>query len=336
MTRRTDSSRSRQVAVGMSRAHAAQVFGEHHDDLFLTTYDDLAPEVDLSSPHDVDVAGAPGAGPVLETLLSARVVNHALRIRVEFAPGDPAGLRDLLGRHPEVGVDEVARVGAAVVVGLASMGPEEASRSRLALDALDLLPPPEAVDPALLPDAPASEQPPPAAAPVPVALRPAPRASAHRPSAAPTPVALRLLGRTLDRLGAGGSQRRAAGLAATGVLAVLAVVLLGVGLSPWGATGVLVVLGLTGVLGLLALTVLVLLVQQDLHRQRLSLEAMMRRQGRQLRRRTDTLIAQQRSLRRAQADLPFLRQYLEALDEAGSSLRAELADWFQEREHRRP
>lgn len=333
MTRRTDSSRSRQVAAGSSRSHASEVFGEHHDDLFVTTYDDLAAEVDLTTAASVDVAAGPAAVDLLETLVSARRVNDRLRLRVEFAPGDPAGVRALLGRHPDVGVDEVERVGTAVVVGLAPMLPTEAARSLLSLEALDLLPPPEAVDPARLPDAPASEQPPPAAAPVPVALRPAPRAKTRPPAQPPTPVVLGLLERSLRAVG-GGSRRRAAMLLAVGAFVLAAVVLTVVALSPWGATGVLVVLGLGTLLGLAALATLVLLLQQDLHRQRLSLESLSRRHGRQLRRRTDTLMAQQRGIRRAQADLPFMRQYVEALDAAGSQMRAQLTDWFTEDERR--
>ena len=338
MTRRTDSSRSRQVAVGTSRSHASRVFGEHHDDVFLTTYAELAGEVDLDGPAAVDVAAHPEAGAALQTLLSALSTNPDLRVRVEFVPGDPAGLRALLGQHPHVGIDEVARTGTSVVVGLApEPSAEAAARSWLTLDALDLMPPPEAVDPALLPGTPASEQHPPEAAPVPVALRPAPPAPARRSAPTPTPLTLRLVQRALDALGAGGrGRRRTAVLAGAVVAAALAVVLLAVGLSPLGAAGVLVVLGLLTALGVAALLALILLVQRDLHLQRLSLEGMMRRQGRQLRRRTDTLIAQQRGIRRAQADLPFMRQYVEALDGAGSALRAQLAGWFEdtERSHR--
>ncbi len=334
MTRRTDSSRSRQVAVGMSRAHASQIFGEHHDDVFLTTYDELVGEVDLSAPTAVDVAAHPAAGDALESLLPALLTNPDLRVRVEFSPGDPAGLRDLLARHPRVGIDEVARTGSSIVVGLApAPSVEAAARSLLTLDALELMPPPEAVDPALLPGMPASDQHPPAAAPVPVALRPTPRPPLRRPAPTPTPLTLRLLGRALDALGAAGrGRRRTAVLAVAALAVVLAVVLLAVGLSPLGAAGVLVVLGLLTTLGLATLAALLLLVQRDLHLQRLSLEGMMRRQGRQLRRRTDTLIAQQRGIRRAQADLPFMRQYVEALDAAGSALRAQLADWFEDTE----
>lgn len=333
MTRRTDSSRSRQVAAGSSRSHASKIFGEHHDDLFLTTYDELVAEVDLTGAATVDVAADPAAADLLETLVRARAGNDRLRLRVEFAPGDPAGVRALLDRHRDVGVDEVERVGTAVVVGLGPMVPTEAARSLLALDALDLLPPPEALDPARLPDAPASEQPAPAAAPVPVALRPAPRAKGRPPARPPTPVVLRLLDRALRAAG-GGSRRRAAALLAVGPFVLVVAVLATVGLGPWGSTGVLVVLGLGTLLGLAVLTVLVLLLQQDLHRQRLSLESLTRRHGRQLRRRTDTLMAQQRGIRRAQADLPFMRQYVEALDAAGSAMRAQLTDWFTEDERR--
>ena len=60
--------RLRHVAVGTTREDAAAAFGLDHDDVLLTTYADLADEVDLDQVVSLDLAAGEALAPALDVV----------------------------------------------------------------------------------------------------------------------------------------------------------------------------------------------------------------------------------------------------------------------------
>ena len=245
---------------------------------------------------------------------------------MQYVAGDPHGLRRQLEAHPGVGIQSVVPLGPALVLELVATDSPAITANQLVLQAVDVAGGGSGVPGGSVVEARGATAPesrahvPPAAA----------RAALHHPRKAIAetlpPVTLRLLGRLLAPLRRAGARRAAAAVVGGVVVATMCLVALAALTA--GTDGVLVVLVLLTWLLLLGLTGLVLLLQRDVHHQRVSVERMLRRQGGMIRRRTNALSSHAAVLRRGQAGVPHLMRYLEAIDSAGSGLRAQLGDWF--------
>lgn len=115
MTLRTGSGRPRDVAVGTTREEAAEVFGEHFDDVFFTAYEDFDAEVDLSLLRSVGLVAGDGLSAVLPRVLARDNMPGTSAMHVLV--GLPAAVdhrdtaRRVLAAHPSVAFTAVLRAG---------------------------------------------------------------------------------------------------------------------------------------------------------------------------------------------------------------------------------
>jgi hypothetical protein len=107
-----------EIAVGATRTVAATVFGTLFDDAHVTSYDDVAAEVDLASAGSVGLVGAEQTSGLLADLVARPAPPGHLLLGV---PDDLAGLDGLLSAldaNPGLRPADLVRLAGAVVVPL--------------------------------------------------------------------------------------------------------------------------------------------------------------------------------------------------------------------------
>ena len=129
---------TRHVAVGPTRDAAARAFGRAHDDLFLTTYADLADEVDLTEVDSLDLATGKGQLVALEWACRRLHLSPGISLRIEHPPGDSAALFDILTRNSVTITDLQQGDGVLLLVIGVSDGPDSPAALDLLMQALDV------------------------------------------------------------------------------------------------------------------------------------------------------------------------------------------------------
>lgn len=320
----------RRVAVGDTREDAAAAFGLDHDDLLLTSYAELADEVDLDQVISLDLAAGDALRATLDAACKQLRETPGFSLRVEYEPGDSAAFCDVLDRHA-IAISDVKGRDRRFLLTLEVAGSTEPCTQVVlaALDAAaaalsegrrtDFEPSPDTVTQDDRPgDAKVASDPQDASA------RPAP----GQPSPRRKPPLLRALG-TVNQLR---RSRRVWAMIVT-ALAALALVLLAAGLltDSWEpVAGVLLVLLIILVLVATGVSLMaVLLLARQVHAQTGRLERLVRRNGVLLDSRTTAIARNVRTLARRQERLPFLRDLLEAMAATNATSSARITDQIE-------
>lgn len=321
---------TRHVAVGPTREAAARTFGRGHDDLFLTTYADLADEVDLAEVGSLDLAAGEGLLAALDGACRRLHLSPGISLRIEHPPGESAALLDILMRNAVTITDLQQGDGALLLVIGLSDGPVSLAPPGLLVQALEM------ASAALLssatgrhgqvtdPATPAVDEPAPSSAGEDTESQG--RKSDRRKR--PQPRLLRTLA-TINRFRHG---RRRPAILVAGFIVLIVLPLLVAQLSD-GSTRVLGTLislqfvTVVGAIGLLAASVLLLSRQLDAQTGRL--ERMVLRNRTVEQEHAKQVTQQVGAVLEGQSHLSFARDYLEALAAANSASSVRLTEEIQ-------
>jgi hypothetical protein len=320
----------RRVAVGPTREAAAAAFGRDHDDLFLTSYGELADEVDLNHIISLDLAAGEGLWASLDMACHQLHAAPQFSLRVQYTPEDAASLREVLDRNAVV-ISNVEGGDGRLVLTLGAAELSE-SHNQVVLSALDAaasaLSGPRDTGAQPSPDKATENARPanlngalgPASAPI--------RRGGKRRSGRPQPPLLRAF-RTLNRL-RGSRRKRAMSVIA---LTVLVVALLAAGLSAnrlGPVAGVLIALLLILVLAASGVSLVTsLLLARQVHAQTGRIERMVLRHRALLDNRTTSIAQEVRTLAKGRERLPFVLDLLEAMAVANSTSAARITDGIE-------
>jgi cell division protein FtsB len=320
---------TRHVAVGPTREAAARVFGTEHDDLFLSSYADLAQEVNLREVGSLDLAAGEGLYAALDAACRQLRLHPGLSLRLEHSPGDSAALVATLTQHAVTITDLQEHDGTLILVIGVSNDPAPDPLPDLLVKALDLA---SAALAASSPNGHVSLADPSeksghteTADATPAGSRTRAQAPRARRQRRPQPRLLRALA-TVNKFRTG-RRRRATllvALAAVVVLLLFAILLGGTServVATLVSLQFLVVVGAIGVL-----VVAVLLLARQVHAQTGRLERMVLR-SRDIEQQHSRQLGQQvHAVADGQARFPFMTDYLEAMAAAASSSSTRLVD----------
>jgi hypothetical protein len=308
------STRVRRVAVGHTRDEAAVPFGMDHDDVFLTSHDDFAREVDLAEVSVLDIGPGSGMPEILEVAARELHSGRDLVVRVTTARADQTDLGALLERL-SLQIMEADEGYGAVILTLGRRTEEpRAGQDDLVLRAIR-----SAAGTVV---APPSGPPSPPAPPESPAVAPT-QARGPRPRPEPN---LMPIWREAQRWTQGRRRRPVAVI----LLVVLAALLVLLGVWTYHAGSLLAValplLVMLLVVGTAITCYLTLLLARQVHQQTGRLERMVLRNRTVIQNRTTALGQRVRVLEQAQARLPFAQEYLEAVAEASAETATRLRD----------
>lgn len=314
------------VAVGTTPEDAASAFGLDHDNVFLTSYAELADEVDLDQVISLDLGAGDALYAVLETACDQLRTTPGFSLRLEYAQADSAALCEVLDRHAIVISDVQARNRGFLVTLDVARSPEPGNQVVLAaLDAADAVRAGPRRELEVNPE-PTTKSGRPAAVSDPAE----PPAGSVRPGGhhRTKPPLLRVF-RTLNKLR--GSRRKRAMIVTA--LAALALLLLAAGLlaDPTGpVAGVLLALLIILVLAATSVTLMtMLLLARQVHAQTGRLERMLLRNRAVVQRRATAIEERLTRLSEGQRRLPFMLDYLEAMSASSSTSAVRIVDQIE-------
>lgn len=318
---------TRRVAVGTTREDAAAAFGLDHDELLLTTFAELADEVNLDRVTSLDLASGEALLATVDAACHQLQTTPDFSLRVQYTPGDSASLCEVLDRHA-IAISDVQRRGRRFLLTLEAAGSSE-PRNQVVLSAL------EASASARSEGRRTDFEPSPATmseseTPADVTETPHPQAASERSgrSHRVRPPLLRAYN-TVNQLRRSRRQRAIMVIA----LAAVTLVLLAAGLltDPSGpVASVLLALLIVLVLAATGVSVMtVLLLARQVHAQTGRIERVVRRNRAMLDSRTTGIARDVRTLAKAQERLPFMWDYLEAMAAANSSSAARIVDQIE-------
>jgi hypothetical protein len=304
--------RLRGVAVGHTRDAAAAAFGTDHDNVFLTSFDDFAREVDLAEVTTLDIVPGDGMAPVLEAASRELHTGRDLTIRLAAPHQDHTRLADLVERCA-IQINEVHDLAGSVVLTLGRRGQRRAGGDELVLRALQASEASTTVPSTIGPAVPAADA-------LATSSEPAPASSPR-----PVPKLVEVL-QVVRRWSEDAHSR----LVALGLLAVTVVLLVAMGV--WTsqsrvavAVAVPVLLAVCIATSAFACYVVLLLANQ-VHDQTRRLRRMVVGNRKLVQNRTSTLDERMQALEDEQSRLPFARDYLEAIAQASSEASTRLRD----------
>ncbi len=322
------SSVTRHVAVGPTREAAAVAFGSEHDDLFLSSYADLAQEVDLGEVGSLDLAAGDGQYAALGAACRQLHRHAGLSLRLQHLPGSSAALVETLTENTATITDFQDHDGTLVLVIGVSESPGADASTELLVRALETASGALATASARA-HASSTDRAPEsgvvAAAGVPPAPSRPPGQAREKRQRRPQPRLLRAL-TIVDELRTG-RRRQAAllvALAALVALLLFAILLSGTSERVVATLVSLQFLVVVGAIG--ALVVAVLLLARQVHAQTGRLERMVLRSRDIEQQHSKRFEHQVHAVADGQARLPFMSDYLEAMAAAGSSSATRLMD----------
>jgi hypothetical protein len=310
------STRVRRVAVGHTRDAAAVPFGMDHDDVFLTSHDDFAREVDLAEVIALDIGPGSGMPRILEVAAHELHSGRDLVVRVTAARDDHTDLGALFERL-SLQIVRVDEGYGTVILTLGRRTEPRAGQDDLVLKAIR-----SAADAVV---APRSGTPSPATPPESPGAAPT-RARGPKPRPEPNLMAMWLEAQRWTQ----GRRRRPVAVILLVVFAALLVLL---GVWTYHAGSLLAValplFAMLLVVGTATTCYLTLLLARQVHQQTGRLERMVLRNRTVIQNRTAALGQRVRVLEQAQARLPFAQEYLEAVAEASAETSTRLRDMIE-------